>query len=104
MYFKQGLSEIVSMRFFGAVGLSTYYVTNIKLCFSNSLDVRAENLNVKLKELGELYVHGRDKDGKVLMVFAVQKHVKGAESMDDLKRFFIYSMERVDRYGVFFKI
>jgi len=32
------------------------------------------------------------------MVFAVKKHVKGAESMDDLKKFFIYSMERVDRW------
>ena len=50
-----------------------------------------------MKETGELYVHGRDKDGKVLLVFAVKKHVKGTESMDELKRFFIYYMERIDR-------
>lgn len=50
-----------------------------------------------MKENGELYVHGRDKDGKVLLVFAVKKHVKGTESMDELKRFFIYYMERIDR-------
>jgi len=31
------------------------------------------------------------------MVFAVKRHVKGTESMDDMKRFFIYMMERIDR-------
>ena len=56
-----------------------------------------ENLNQRLKGHGELYVHGRDKDAKVLMVFAVKKHIKGTEAMDDMKKFFVYMMERVDR-------
>lgn len=60
-------------------------------------DVTMEQLNPRLKGHGELYVHGRDKDGKVLMVFAVKKHIKGTEKMDDLKTFFIYMMERIDR-------
>ena len=61
------------------------------------LDITVENLNQRLKGHGELYVHGRDKDAKVLMVFAVKKHIKGTESMDDMKKFFVYMMERVDR-------
>ncbi len=60
-----------------------------------------EQLNPRLKGHGELYVHGRDKDGKVLMVFAVKKHIKGTEKMDDLKTFFIYMMERIDRFRLF---
>ena len=60
-----------------------------------------EQLNQRLKGHGELYVHGRDKDGKVLMVFAVKKHIKGTEKMDDLKTFFIYMMERIDRFILF---
>ena len=60
-------------------------------------DITADDVNPRLKENGELYVHGRDKDGKVLLVFAVKKHFKGTESMDELKRFFIYYMERIDR-------
>jgi hypothetical protein len=31
------------------------------------------------------------------MVFAVRKHIKGSENMDELKRFFIYYMERIER-------
>ena len=61
------------------------------------LDITVENLNQRLKGHGELYVHGRDKDAKVLMVFAVKKHIKGTEAMDDMKKFFVYMMERVDR-------
>lgn len=50
-----------------------------------------------MKDLGELYVHGRDKDGKLLMVFAVRRHIKGTENMDDLKKFFLYQLERIER-------
>jgi hypothetical protein len=31
------------------------------------------------------------------MVFAVKRHIKGTESMDDLKKYFLYTLERVDR-------
>jgi hypothetical protein len=66
--------------------------------------VTVEQLNPRLKGHGELYVHGRDKDGKVLMVFAVKKHIKGTEKMDDLKTFFIYMMERIERFvHIFFR-
>ncbi len=63
------------------------------------IDITVDHLNPRLKGHGELYVHGRDKDGKVLMVFAVKKHVKGTENMDDLKKFFVYYMERIERYS-----
>ena len=65
--------------------------------FSFIVDITVEQLNQRLKGHGELYVHGRDKDAKVLMVFAVKKHIKGTENMDDMKKFFLYMLERIDR-------
>ena len=31
------------------------------------------------------------------MVFSVFKHVKGSEKMEDMKKFFVYMLERLDR-------
>ena len=39
----------------------------------------------------------RDKDGRKLLVFCVFKHVKGSEKMEDMKKFFVYMLERLDR-------
>ena len=39
----------------------------------------------------------RDKDGRKLLVFSVFKHVKGSEKMEDMKKFFVYMLERLDR-------
>ena len=38
----------------------------------------------------------RDKDGRKLLVFSVFKHVKGSEKMEDMKKFFVYMLERLD--------
>jgi hypothetical protein len=81
-----------------------HIVLNLNEMAFFSPDVTMEQLNQRLKGHGELYVHGRDKDGKVLMVFAVKKHIKGTEKMDDLKTFFIYMMERIDRFRLPFLI
>ena len=39
----------------------------------------------------------RDKDGRKLLVFCVFKHVKGTEKMEDMKKFFVYMLERLYR-------
>lgn len=39
----------------------------------------------------------RDKDGRKLLVFCVFKHIKGQEKMEDMKRFFVYMLERLYR-------
>ena len=43
------------------------------------------------------YSFFRDKDGHKLLVFCVFKHIKGQEKMEDMKRFFVYMLERLNR-------
>lgn len=50
-----------------------------------------------IRERGQLYIHNKDKDGKTLLVFAVKNHRRGEESMDDMKRTFLYFLERIER-------
>ena len=42
-------------------------------------------------------IFSRDKDGRKLLVFCVFKHVKGTEKMEDMKKFFVYMLERLYR-------
>jgi len=60
-------------------------------------DIKFENLNKLAFEKGALYTHNRDKDGKRLLIFDVKRHIKGVEKMEDMKKFFVYYMERIDR-------
>lgn len=48
-------------------------------------------------EKGTLFSHNRDKDGKKLLVFCVGKHIKGQEKMEDMKKFFVYFLERLNK-------
>ena len=84
-----------------------FYNANVKLfvpCICNAfqLYLLLSALSVKmlsplLKEKGALYVRNNDKDGWPLLVFAVKKHVKGLESPDLMKQYFLYYLERMDR-------
>jgi len=48
-------------------------------------------------ERASLFSHNRDKDGKKLLIFSVGKHFKGMEKMEDMKKFFVYFLERLNR-------
>ena len=61
------------------------------------LALTAEDLKESIKERGNLYVHNKDKDGKKLLVFNVKQHRRGEEPVEDMKKFFLYCLERVDR-------
>ena len=39
----------------------------------------------------------RDKDGRKLLIFCVYKHIKGQILMEDMKKFFVYYLERLYR-------
>lgn len=60
-------------------------------------ELRDDNISESLRLKGSLYVHNRDKDGKQMLIFHSKKHFKGAENMNEVKRFFIYLLERIDR-------
>jgi len=56
-----------------------------------------ESLNQSMFDKGTVFAHNRDKDQKKLLVFTVGRHVKGQDKMDEMKRFFVYYLERLDR-------
>ena len=59
--------------------------------------IKEADFQQSLLDRGALFSHNRDKDGRKLLVFCVFKHVKGQEKMEDMKKFFIYCLERVYR-------
>ncbi len=61
-------------------------------------DIKSEDIPQGMKDVGSLYLHNRDTEGKQLLVFDVKKHVKGAFKTEEMHRAFIYFLERIDRY------
>ena len=70
-----------------------------KTIFNQTLNILAitPDLSPVLKEKGSLYTKNKDKDGWPLLVFAVEKHVKGLESPEIMKQYFLYYLDRIDR-------
>merc|ERR1712080_788688 len=60
-------------------------------------EINFDTINKEFFKKGALYTHNRDKDGKILFIFEVRNHVRGVENMDELKKFFVYLMEKIDR-------
>lgn len=60
-------------------------------------DINIDNVNKAFFEKGAVFSHNRDRDGKKLLVFEVRKHIKGVEKMDEMKKFFVYYLERIDQ-------
>ena len=54
----------------------------------------ADTIKESIKKRGNLYVHNKDRDGKSLLVFSVKNHKRGEEAIDDMKRTFLYYLER----------
>ncbi|XP_023342819.1 motile sperm domain-containing protein 2 [Eurytemora carolleeae] len=59
--------------------------------------ISRDNVNQAFFDKGTVFTHNRDKDGKKLLTFTVGRHIKGAEKMDEMKRFFVYYLERLER-------
>ncbi len=60
-------------------------------------DLKAEDMNDELKERGELFIHGHDKDGCPLLVFRVKNHYKAKHLVEPGHKYFMYHTERVER-------
>ncbi len=50
-----------------------------------------------MKQCGTLFFHGRDKDGKRMLVFRVRNHAKSKELMSEMQKFVLYHLERVEK-------
>jgi len=60
-------------------------------------EIHDSDFTVQLLDRGTLFSRNRDKDGMKLLVFCVGKHVKGIEKAEDMKKFFVYHLERLTR-------
>ncbi len=54
-------------------------------------------LDPDLRDRCVLYSHGRDVDGKKLLIFNVSRHSKG-KNPEENKKMFMYYIERLERY------
>lgn len=59
--------------------------------------VTKESIPQEFFDKGALFIHNRDKDGCKMLIFSVRLHQKGTLDMDQLKRFLIYWLERLER-------
>ncbi|XP_042873015.1 motile sperm domain-containing protein 2-like isoform X2 [Penaeus japonicus] len=59
--------------------------------------ISKESIQADFFDKGAMYIHNRDKDGCKMLVFAVRFHQKGVLDMDQLKKFLIYWLERLER-------
>ena len=73
-------------------------VTHAKDLSFTIADIKHTELRDELKERGTLFYHGRDKDGKRMLIFRVRTHTKSKELMDEMKKFVLYQLERLERY------
>ena len=73
------------------------FITSFQVKIS-ILDLSEKDLSEGLKSKGSLYSKNRDKEGKKMLIFDVKKHVKGKDPMPEMKKFFLYHVERRERY------
>ncbi|XP_063844950.1 motile sperm domain-containing protein 2-like [Scylla paramamosain] len=59
--------------------------------------ITKESIPQEFFDKGALFIHNRDKDGCKMLIFSVRLHQKGTLDMDQLKRFLIYWLERLER-------
>lgn len=59
--------------------------------------IKEDEFTKSMKERGLIYSHNRDKNQNKLLVVAMKKHIKGEVDLEQLKRFGVYYLERLDR-------
>lgn len=63
----------------------------------SSIGIKPTDISPALKETGSLYLHGKDCDGKPLMVLCFKRHHKGVDSMENKKKLVHFYIEKVDK-------
>lgn len=73
---------------------SNGYLRKILRPQSSVSDICEENVRMDYLINSNLYLRGRDVDGKLILMFKSKLHTRGSRAIDDLKRCFIYWIER----------
>lgn len=64
-----------------------------------STEINEDNIRMDLIIKGAFFPHGKDIDGKHMLVFKCKMHTKSSVDMNDVKRCVVYWFERVERFG-----
>ncbi|XP_014481736.1 PREDICTED: motile sperm domain-containing protein 2-like [Dinoponera quadriceps] len=62
-------------------------------------DINEDNVKREYLEDGSFFSHGKDKDGKKLIIIKSKLHFKGAKDFTELQRCIVYWFERLEREG-----
>ncbi|XP_053672555.1 motile sperm domain-containing protein 2-like [Anopheles nili] len=60
-------------------------------------DIREDNIRMEYINDALMYPRGRDLDGKTVFIFKSKLYVRGTRNLDDLKKCFLYWIERIIR-------
>ncbi|XP_035913828.1 motile sperm domain-containing protein 2-like [Anopheles stephensi] len=60
-------------------------------------EIREDNIRMEYIHDGLMYPRGRDVDGKTVFIFKSKLYVRGTRNLDDLKKCFLYWIERIIR-------
>ncbi|XP_035785491.1 motile sperm domain-containing protein 2-like [Anopheles albimanus] len=60
-------------------------------------DIREDNIRMEYINDGLMFPRGRDVDGKTVFIFKSKLYVRGSRNLDDLKKCFLYWIERIIR-------
>jgi hypothetical protein len=61
------------------------------------IDIREEQLDMNLVDIGLAYNHGEDKEGNSIVILNCSLHKKDPKKLPDLERFFIFALESHSR-------
>lgn len=59
-----------------------------------STEISEDNVRQDYLLSNNVYLHGRDLDGKLMMLFLCKDHVRGSKDLKDLKKIMVYWIER----------
>lgn len=60
-------------------------------------DLCESNINMEYIYEGSFFAHGRDIDGRLLLIFKCKQHVKGQKDFEELKRCVVFIFDKLER-------
>jgi hypothetical protein len=90
-FYRQALENVAEKYFFLSILLSPYYFGTVPCCTNKFFLFSSYTVRYLTQYAKNI------RNGINGTFYSIGKHVKGADKMEDLKKFFIYLMERLER-------
>ncbi|CAH0404091.1 unnamed protein product [Chilo suppressalis] len=60
-------------------------------------DINESNIRMEYAKDGVVFPHGRDVEGSLIFIIKSKQHVKGQKDFEEIKKLFIYWLDRIER-------